>query len=159
MRGFGYQGSASRAAGSAPCASSESAAHSRTGSGARRMAVGATAFGEILPRHGNQVTLDPAKKDKWGLPVLAIDCETGENERLMREDMKNDMAELLEAAGVRSVTTYDQRLRDGHGHSRDGHGPHGQRRANVGAQSLETRLGRAERVRDRTARAWCPRRA
>ena len=26
----------------------------------------------------------------------------------MREDMKNDMAEMLEAAGVRSVTTYDR---------------------------------------------------
>jgi choline dehydrogenase-like flavoprotein len=69
--------------------------------------IGATAFGEILPRHDNQVTLDKKRKDKWGLPVLAIDCETGENERLMREDMKNDMAELLEAAGVRSVRTYD----------------------------------------------------
>ena len=53
------------------------------------------------------MTLDKTQRDKWGLPVLAIDCETGENERLMREDMKNDMAELLEAAGVRSVRTYD----------------------------------------------------
>ena len=26
-----------------------------------------------------------AKKDKWGLPVLTIDCATGENERLMRQ--------------------------------------------------------------------------
>ena len=70
--------------------------------------IGAMAFGEILPRHENKVTLDKSKRDKWGLPVLAIDCETGENERLMREDMKNDMAEMLEAAGVRSVTTYDR---------------------------------------------------
>ena len=70
--------------------------------------IGGMAFGEILPRHENKVTLDQDESDKWGLPVLAIDCETGENERLMREDMKNDMAEMLEAAGVRSVTTYDR---------------------------------------------------
>jgi len=69
--------------------------------------VGGLAFGEILPRHSNRVSLDKVKRDKWGLPVLAIDCETGENERLMREDMMNDMAEMLEADGVRSISTFD----------------------------------------------------
>ena len=53
------------------------------------------------------VSLDEAKTDKWGLPVLKIDCEFGENERLMRIDMANDMAEMLEAAGVQDVVTYD----------------------------------------------------
>ena len=109
LRGFGYQGSASR--------QGWQRAVRELGVGAEfkdRAAepgawqVGATAFGEILPRHDNKVTLDKVRKDKWGLPVLAIDCETGENEQLMREDMKNDLAELLEAAGVRSVTTYDR---------------------------------------------------
>jgi choline dehydrogenase-like flavoprotein len=70
--------------------------------------IGATAFGEMLANHKNKVTLDPKRKDKWGLPVLAIDCEFGENERLMRADMKNDMAEMLEAAGVRDVAPYDR---------------------------------------------------
>jgi choline dehydrogenase-like flavoprotein len=109
LRGFGYQGSASRRG--------WQRAVRELGIGGAfkdRVAepgewqIGATAFGEILPRHGNRVTLDTTRTDKWGLPVLAIDCETGENERLMREDMKNDLAELLEAAGVRSVTTYDR---------------------------------------------------
>ena len=108
-RGFGYQGSANRLG--------WQRAVRELGIGGEfkdRAAepgawqIGATAFGEILPRHDNQVTLDKVKRDKWGLPVLAVDCETGENERLMREDMMNDMAELLEAAGVRSVTTYDR---------------------------------------------------
>jgi choline dehydrogenase-like flavoprotein len=39
--------------------------------------------------------------------VLAIDCATGENEQAMRKDMMNDMAEMLEAAGVKNVRTYD----------------------------------------------------
>jgi len=69
--------------------------------------MGATAFGEMLPNHANRVTIDSAKQDKWGLPVLAIDCATGENEARMRKDMMNDMAESLEAAGVKQVRTYD----------------------------------------------------
>jgi choline dehydrogenase-like flavoprotein len=109
LRGFGYQGSASRqgwqravrevgVGGDFKDRAAEPGAWQ----------IGATAFGEILPSHGNKVTLDKTKKDKWGLPVLAVDCETGENERKMREDMMNDMAEMLESAGVRSVTTYDR---------------------------------------------------
>jgi choline dehydrogenase-like flavoprotein len=69
--------------------------------------IGATAFGEMLPNHANQVGMDQTRKDKWGLPVLKIDCATGENERKMRVDMMNDMAETLEAAGVKKVQTYD----------------------------------------------------
>ena len=52
--------------------------------------MGMTAFGEILPYHENKITLDKTKKDKWGLPVLAIDCEMKENEKKMREDMMKD---------------------------------------------------------------------
>ena len=69
--------------------------------------IGATAFGEMLPSHDNKVTLDESRKDKWGLPVLSFDCEMGENEHRMRQDMMNDMAETLEAAGVKDVGTYD----------------------------------------------------
>ena len=70
--------------------------------------IGATAFGEMLPNHANVVTLDETRKDKWGLPVLKIDCATGENEHRMRKDMGNDMAEMLEAAGVKDVHTFDE---------------------------------------------------
>ena len=150
LRGFGYQGSASRqgwqrAVREAGIGGDFKDRAAEPGA----WQIGGMAFGEILPRHENQVTLDRDEADKWGLPVLAIDCETGENERLMREDMMNDMAEMLEAAGVRSVTTLRSRLLDGHGHPRDGHGAHGQRPADVGAEPLEPGLGRAERVRDR----------
>mgnify|MGYP001211976866 FL=1 len=69
--------------------------------------IGGTAFGEMLPNHANMVTLDETRKDKWGLPVLKIDCATGENERLMRKDMAADMAEMLEVCGVKEVHTYD----------------------------------------------------
>jgi len=109
LRGFGYQGSASRQGWQRAVRElGIGGAFKDRAAEPGAWQIGATAFGEVLPYHDNQVTLDRTKRDKWGLPVLAIDCETRENERLMREDMKNDMAELLEAAGVRSVTTYDR---------------------------------------------------
>ena len=77
--------------------------------------IGATAFGEMLPNHDNMIGIDETRTDKWGLPVLRIDCATGENERLMRRDMINDMAETLEAAGVRNVSTYDNEYFPGMG--------------------------------------------
>ena len=61
----------------------------------------------MLPAHTNRISLDATKTDRWGLPVLAIDCATGENERLMRVDMMNDMAEMLEATGVKDVRVFD----------------------------------------------------
>jgi len=77
--------------------------------------IGATAFGEMLPNPANRISLDASKKDKWGLPVLTIDCATGENERLMRRDMINDMAEMLEATGVKDVRPYDNEYFPGMG--------------------------------------------
>jgi choline dehydrogenase-like flavoprotein len=61
----------------------------------------------MLPNHANNVGLDGTRKDKWGLPVLKIDCATGENERLMRKDMMSDMAEMLERTGAKGVETFD----------------------------------------------------
>jgi choline dehydrogenase-like flavoprotein len=69
--------------------------------------IGATAFAEMLPNHANTVTIDQTKKDKWGMPVVKIDCATGENEAMMRRDMQVDMAETLQACGVKDVQVYD----------------------------------------------------
>ncbi len=65
--------------------------------------MGMGGFGEMLPYHENKVTLDKTKTDKWGLNVLAIDCELKENEMKMRQDMLNDAKEMLENAGVKDV--------------------------------------------------------
>ena len=34
---------------------------------------------------GNAVSLDPAVKDRWGVPALRIDCRWGENEKAQLE--------------------------------------------------------------------------
>ena len=80
-----------------------------------RWEIGATAFGEMLPNHANQISLDQTKKDKWGLPVIKIDCATGDNEARMRKDMINDMADMLEQSGVKDVNAYDNEYFPGMG--------------------------------------------
>jgi choline dehydrogenase-like flavoprotein len=56
-------------------------------------------FGEVLPRHENRVTLDPARKDAWGVPVAHIECEYGENEARMAADQVERLLEMAAAAG------------------------------------------------------------
>lgn len=64
-------------------------------------------YGECLPRFDNYVDLDPERQDRWGIPIPRIHCSWGPNERHMREDLKTQAAEILEAAGCREVATYD----------------------------------------------------
>ena len=41
------------------------------------------------------------------MPTIVFDCGFKENEEKMRKDMMNDAAEMLEAAGVKNVNTFD----------------------------------------------------
>ena len=116
LRGFGYQGSAGREGWSRAVAElGVGGAFKDEMAQPGQWRIGATAFGEMLPNHANMVSLDESKKDKWGLPVLKIDCATGENEARMRKDMMNDMAEMLEQTGVKNVRTYDSGYFPGQG--------------------------------------------
>lgn len=108
LRGFGMSGSASRTGWQKNIAEMSYAAEvaERTSPGEWRM--GLAGWGETLPYYENKVWLDRAKTDKWGLPLLTIDAEFKENERKMRVDMKNDAMEMLEIAGLKDITAYDQ---------------------------------------------------
>ena len=108
LRGFGYQGGASRSGWGRDVAEMNIGGDFKDAlSEPGPWSIGFGGFGEILPYHENQVTLDKNKKDKWGLPILAIDAEIKENEKKMREDMANDAKEMLEIAGVKNVTSYN----------------------------------------------------
>jgi choline dehydrogenase-like flavoprotein len=61
------------------------------------------AFGECLPYQENCITLNNDKKDKWGRPLINIDCEFKANEKQMHEDMGNTAKELLESAGLKNI--------------------------------------------------------
>ena len=108
IRGFGYQGSASRDGWGRDVAEMNIGGEFKDAlAEPGEWSMGITAFGEMLPYHENKIALDKSKKDKWGLPVLSIDCEIKDNERKMRVDMMQDAKEMLEVAGVKNVNTYD----------------------------------------------------
>ena len=109
IRGFGYQGGASRSGWNRIIAEEGFGADLKekaTEPGAWSIGIGA--FGECLPYHDNLMRLDMDKKDKWGQPTVFFDAEFKENEKKMRIDMANDAVEMLEAAGVKNVRKYDR---------------------------------------------------
>ena len=69
--------------------------------------MGMTGFGECLPYEENRITLNEEVKDIHGLPTLTMDAEWKDNEYAMRKDMTIEAAEILEAAGLKNVKTYD----------------------------------------------------
>jgi len=108
IRGFGYQGAASRQGWKRDVAEMSIGGEYKDAlTEPGDWTIGMTAFGETLPYHENTISLAKSKKDKWGLPVLAMDCEIKENEKKMRKDMMEDAKEMLEAAGVKDVSTFD----------------------------------------------------
>ena len=108
IRGFGYQGSASRmgwSRGVQEMSIGEDLKNELATPGDWK--IGITGFGECLPYSDNRVTLNKDKKDVYGLPTLNVDAEWKENEKVMRKDMKEAAAEMLEASGFKNVRMYD----------------------------------------------------
>jgi choline dehydrogenase-like flavoprotein len=109
IRGFGYQGGASRTNWARGIAE-----FNRVGAefkadmiepGPWRMGIGA--WCEHLPYHENKMYLNYELKDKWGQPTITFDCEWKENEMIMRKDAQASAIEMLEAAGLKDVTGFD----------------------------------------------------
>jgi choline dehydrogenase-like flavoprotein len=114
LRGFAYAGGASREDWTRTVAELSVGTTLKQALGEPgKWVFGMTAFGECLPSHDNRVSLDRERRDRFGLPQLSIRCEFGENERAMREDMKNAAAETLTAAGLTNVGTFDEPSRPG----------------------------------------------
>jgi choline dehydrogenase-like flavoprotein len=108
IRGFGYQGGASRNGWQRAVAElgvGKPLKDEITTPGEWQM--GMTGFGECLPYHENKVTLNKDKVDKHGLPTFTFDCEFKENELAMRKDMKQSAIDILEAAGAKDINPYD----------------------------------------------------
>jgi choline dehydrogenase-like flavoprotein len=109
LRGYGFQGGASRG----------SVARPRDGVGADfkaallrpqelgpwRFSIGGWA--ECLPREDNVAELHPTLTDKWGVPALRINCTWGPNELALIADVQKTAAEILEAAGAKDISTYN----------------------------------------------------
>lgn len=108
IRGFGYQGEASRSnwsRGVSEMAFGQDLKETLTTPGS--WSIGITGFGECLPYAENRVTLNKGKNDIFGMPTLNIDAEWKDNEKIMRKDMKESAAEMLDAAGFKRVQIFD----------------------------------------------------
>ena len=105
LRGFGYQGGASRAGWNRGVNMDGFGATfkedlTKPGS----WTIGFGGFGEVLPNPNNRMYLDNDKKDKWGVPMIVFDAAFGENEIAMRKDMMNSAMEMLDAAGFKNIS-------------------------------------------------------
>jgi choline dehydrogenase-like flavoprotein len=109
IRGFGYQGSASRenwARGIKELSYFGADLKADLISpGPWRFGIGS--WGECLPYHENRMYVNRDVRDKWGVPTVTFDCGWKANELSMRKDMMNSAAEMLEAAGLKNVTPFD----------------------------------------------------
>ena len=108
LRGFGYQGGASRGNWE------EAIAEHAFGKDLKEAvlkpggwSMGIMGFGEVLPYEENRFTLDYENLDEWGLPTLTFDAEFKDNEWKMWEDMKAQAVAMLEQAGFKNVNAYD----------------------------------------------------
>src|SRR5213078_2049947 len=108
VRGFGYQGGASRPGwGRGGGERGFGVELKRRLRDPGRWRIGITGFGECLPRPDNYVDLSD-QTDEFGVPLLRIHCTWSDNEIAMRKDMAASAAEMLEAAGCKEVKTYDR---------------------------------------------------
>ena len=129
LRGFGFQGSASRSKWSRAIKEmsfGEDLKEQLFKPGPWK--IGMTAFGECLPYHENKMTLDHKKLNEWGLPTVTFDCEFKENEKAMRKDIQQEAINMMKAAGFKNVKGYDNPCFPGNGihemgTARMGHNP------------------------------------
>jgi choline dehydrogenase-like flavoprotein len=116
LRGFGYQGAASRMGWTRGIRSKGYGADFK-----EELAkpgpwnIFFVGIGEMLPNSENRMTLSTDKKDQWGLPLVELSVEYGENEKMMRKPMGDDMAEMLNAAGFKEVKTIPIATNPGYG--------------------------------------------
>ncbi len=116
LRGFGYQGGASRSGWRRDVAELNIGIDLKDAlSEPGNWRIGTSGFGEILPYHENKISLDKNRNDKWGLPVLAMDAALKENEFKMRKDIVTEMVAMLEAGGIKKITSWDNGHAMGHG--------------------------------------------
>ncbi|WP_343487074.1 GMC family oxidoreductase [Allomuricauda sp. d1] len=116
LRGFGYQGGASRDNWA------EMVAEMGYGKAYKEAIlkpggwqIGMTGFGEMLPHHDNRVTLSTDKKDAWGLPQLDFDVEFKENELNMREAIVREAESIFKNVGFKNVKTFNEETGPGLG--------------------------------------------
>lgn len=100
IRGYGYQG------GSSPSFDFGAPGFGASYKNAARKGhwnIAISLWGECLARKENRVEIDRNRVDAWGIPVLKISAEWGDNEKKLWNDGREQAAEMLRAAGAADV--------------------------------------------------------
>ncbi|WND02706.1 GMC family oxidoreductase [Temperatibacter marinus] len=103
LRGYGFQGGSSRTTwwrGNWQEGVGADLKTSLKQPGKWRMHLGG--YGEMLPYEDNTITLTN-KTDKWGIPILKIDCTLRENEKKIMKAAADDAVDMLTQAGFENV--------------------------------------------------------
>jgi choline dehydrogenase-like flavoprotein len=98
-----------------------------------------TGMGECLPDVNNQVSLSRDQKDRWGMPLLEIDCRFGNNETEMLKDILDSGSEMMERAGFVNIQQIDT-------HQAPGLGIHEMGTARMGRESKSSVLNAHNQV-------------
>ncbi|MFK7924203.1 MAG: GMC oxidoreductase [Bacteroidia bacterium] len=126
VRGFGYQGSAMRSNNVPQGVIGEELKDAIMKPGPYQIRM--TCFGELLPYHENRMYLNFEKQDKHGMPIITFDAKLRDNEMNMRDDGVQCAVEMLEAAGCKDISFYNEATAPGAcihemGTARMGHDP------------------------------------
>ena len=142
LRGFGYQGMASRVDWT------KAIKELTVGKSIKELVqtpgpwnMGILAFGECLPYHDNKMTLNKEVTDINGMPTVTFDVEWKENELEMRKDMVGSAVEILEASDFAQVMPIN-------GMSYPGLGIHEMGTARMGKDSKTSVLNKWNQVWD-----------
>ena len=104
LRGYGMQGGGGRGYVSADDTPGFGADYKHALRKPGPWTFGLGGWGECLPNHDNRISLDPDKRDAWGIPALRVDCHWGDNDIKLVKDGAITGAEMLEAAGGKNIT-------------------------------------------------------
>jgi choline dehydrogenase-like flavoprotein len=65
--------------------------------------------GETIPKETNHVYLSKDEKDQWGIPLLTISVDYDENDEKLIKDFMQQGTEMLEKAGCKNISSYDNK--------------------------------------------------
>ena len=75
--------------------------------------VGSHIMGETIPKESNMVSLDPSKKDEWGMPLLKVNIDYDDNDERMIRDFIGQMTEMFTKAGFSDIRASDSKQAPG----------------------------------------------
>lgn len=75
--------------------------------------ISAQMMGETIPKESSTVSLDPVKKDKYGLPQLRVSVAYDNNDELMLQDFFQEFSDMFRKAGYSNIETTDTKRKPG----------------------------------------------